>query len=74
MAGDDFELDTSYYTSLFKDYLASWDLNAFSRAYFQETENGKCHFSLCRIIYDLLIAMGANPDNINVSKIKTTDP
>ncbi len=74
MAGDDFELDTTYYLSLFEDYLKKHGLNAKSKKFFKEKENGKCCFSLSKIIYEILLSYNVPKEHISVAKIDTTNP
>ena len=74
MAGRDFQLDTQYYKNLFEKYLAKHDIDAFSPKFFREIENGKCEFSLQKIIIEILRAHGIKTRQIDASNIETTNP
>ena len=73
MAGGDFQLDTQYYKNLFEEYLEKHDIDAFSPNFFREIENGKCEFSLQKIIGEILRAHGIKLHQIYASSIETTD-
>ncbi len=73
MAGGDFQLDTQYYKNLFEKYLKKHDIDAFSPKFFREIENGKCEFSLKKIIVAILRAHGIKWRQICASSIETTN-
>ena len=74
MAGGDFQLDTQYYKNLFEEYLEKHDIDAFSPNFFREIENGKCEFSLQKIIIEILRAHGIKTRQIDASRTETTNP